>query len=111
MEQAAPVSFKRPRNDAHERRLIALSGDYGVPALIDYRLSKIEALFSDCAKHYMKLISDLERRDEGRVTAALDAITHAREIALSAVLLANLEQLDSVAAPIDLTKEVEVKKE
>jgi hypothetical protein len=84
-----PGSNKRVRGDrnpAHQQRLNYLL-DVGKKRSeeVDKASEQIHAIFSRAAADYLTEVDKLETRDEGRITAVIDALTAAEKVAVASV--------------------------
>jgi hypothetical protein len=89
MASSAPKRKRGERNPMHEQRLRYLSAPRPstVPQEANDAVIAVSKLFSKTAEKYLETVDALDVRDEGRVTAVLDALTAASVVAHSGILL------------------------
>jgi hypothetical protein len=75
------------RNPIHERRRIRINGRFDLPIEQAEAIERICSLFQKTANELLEIVDGLERRDEGRITAALDKLQAAKYVAADALTL------------------------
>lgn len=78
------------RNPMHEQRRVTIGGQAKATKLSpehEEADKQIRALFQKTADDLLVIVDGIEKRDEGRVTAALDKIKSARRVACDSITL------------------------
>lgn len=78
---------KGDRNPVHEQRRAMINGRFDLPSEHVQAMNKIREIFQKAADDYLAVVDELEKRDEGRVTAVLDQLQSAKNTACDAVIL------------------------
>ena len=93
MSSSAPtasVGQKRrrgERNPVHEQRRGMIHGRYHLPTEVALVQERVRKIFQEAEDKLLDELDQLETRDEGRVTAALDQLSIAANVACESVVL------------------------